>query len=241
MNVRFAALTVPGRVRPTNQDSVLALDGPRKGTYVFAVADGVGGLAGGAEASQRLVDALAAAANECGESLASCLDARTAAINTQLYEDGARSGRPSGTTLVAVIVQDGNFEVLHAGDSRAYLFRASQLHRLTEDHAWVAEQVRSGALTEAEAAESPHRNIITRCVGIEPSVEVDHRASEPCAPGDTFLLSSDGLHGLVTDDELAGALIENGPVNDVARHLVDMANDRGGTDNISVVLARVES
>jgi len=228
-------------VRPTNQDSVLALDGPRTGTYVFAVADGVGGLAGGAEASKRLVDALAAAAGECDGSLAACLRASAASVNAQLYEDGARSGRPSGTTLVAIAVQDGAFEVLHAGDSRAYVFRASQLHRLTEDHAWVAEQVRSGALTEAEAAESPHRNIITRCVGIEPSVDVDHRPPEPCIPGDTFLLSSDGLHGLVTDSELAGALAGNGPVNDLARRLVEMANDRGGTDNISVVIARVET
>jgi len=241
MNIRFAALTVPGRVRPTNQDSVLALDGPRKGSYVFAVADGVGGLTGGAEASRRLVEALAAAAGECEGSLSSCLDARIAATNAQLYEEGARTGRPSGTTLVAIVVDEGKFEVLHAGDSRAYLFRTAHLQRLTEDHAWVAEQVRAGALTEAEAAESPHRNIITRCVGIEPLLEVDHRPPEACSPGDLFLLSSDGLHGLVRDNELAEALGRDDPASDLARRLVNLANERGGTDNISVVLARVES
>ncbi len=240
MNIRFAALTAPGRVRPSNQDSVLALDGPRKGDYVFAVADGVGGLTGGAEASRSVVDDLAAAAAACDASLASCLEARLAATNAQLYEKGAQSGQPSGTTIVAVVVDDGSFEVLHAGDSRAYVFRSNRLNRLTEDHAWVAEQVRAGALTEAQAAESPHRNIITRCVGIEPLLEIERRPPEPCFPGDLFLLSSDGLHGLVRDDELAEILGGNDPVSDLTRRLVELANDRGGTDNISVVLARVE-
>jgi protein phosphatase len=238
--MRYASLTSVGRVRETNQDAVLAVNGPRPGVYVFAVADGLGGMAGGAEASSLVVDTLAAEATAIGNDLPLRLRQRLLDVNALIHADGAALGQPGGTTVVVVVVEGGRFEVLHAGDSRAYLLRSLRLERLTEDHSWVAEQVQAGLLTWAEAAVSPYRNIVTRAIGVEPEVAIDRRKPAPCLPGDVFLLCSDGLHGLVPDSDIGAALAGDDPPAELARRLVDMANERGGTDNISVVVARVE-
>lgn len=239
MKAEYVAQSVAGRVRPSNQDSVVALKGTAPGEYVFAVADGVGGLARGEEASRLAVEAVAAAVRDCSPLAVACLSGRLQDANRRIYDSGANKGDQAGTTIVAVVVQHARFVVLHAGDSRAYLWRQGTLERLTDDHAWVQEQVRAGVLTEEQAAHSPYRNVITRCLGIEPEIELEERPEAPLESGDVLLLCSDGLHGLATDAEIEAVLDNDGSVSLLAERLVALANGRGGTDNISVVLARL--
>jgi protein phosphatase len=124
--------------------------------------------------------------------------------------------------------------VIHAGDSRAYLFRDGKLKQLTDDHSWIAEQVRSGMLTEAEAKESQFRHVITRSVGFERDVEVD-AAAVVVQAGDCFLLCSDGMSNYVDGEELSRILASTW-FRRAPQLLIDIANDRGGDDNITVVV-----
>jgi serine/threonine protein phosphatase PrpC len=239
VKLQFAERTVVGNVRPSNQDAVLATRGAEPETWVFAVADGVGGLVDGAEASSSAIAALQAAAAGGGGPLAPRLEARLIECNSEVFNRGAATGRASATTIVVLCIERGQFSVLHAGDSRAYVLREGRILPLTEDHSWVADQVRSGALAAEDAATSPYRNVITRAVGVEPSLSLERSAGEPCKAGDCYLLCSDGLHGLVPDAGIAGAVAAGGDPDAIADRLVALANASGGTDNISVVVAIV--
>ena len=139
-----------------------------------------------------------------------------------------------GTTLTALLVHRGRAYVAHVGDSRCYLYRDGNCVQLTDDHTWVNEQVRAGALTKDEARDSKFRHIITRSVGFERDVMVDIHALA-IEPGDCFVLCSDGLSNVVEGDEIARILAANF-YRQVPSLLVGVANDRGGEDNITVVL-----
>jgi protein phosphatase len=139
-----------------------------------------------------------------------------------------------GTTLTAMLVHDGRAHLVHVGDSRAHILRDGKLIQLTEDHSWIAEQVRAGNLSEAEAKESKFRHIITRSVGFEREVEVDLLGLTVLA-GDCFLLCSDGMSNYVESAELERILTTTF-YGKIPRLLVDLANDRGGDDNVTVVL-----
>lgn len=241
MNLQYANQTSTGRVRSTNQDAMLALPGPEADSWVFAVADGVGGLVDGADASQSVVDAIENEVRSGSGPLAPRLEAALKQVNSDVFGQGAAMGRPRATTIVLVSIEHETFSVLHAGDSRAYLLRDGRLSRLTADHGWVAEQLRAGTMTAEQAENSPYRNVITRAVGVEPSVAVERREPAACLPGDVYLLCSDGLHGLVDDEKIQLFLAEKRPCEEIAAQLVDIANASGGTDNISVVVARVEA
>ncbi len=143
--------------------------------------------------------------------------------------------RGMGTTLSAIVYDDGHMYFVHAGDSRVYLFRDGKLRQLTEDHSWIWEQIKSGAMTEEEAKTSKFRHIITRSVGFEREIDVDTGVIAVQA-GDLFLLCSDGMSNYVETDELERILAANW-FRRVPQLLVDIANDRGGDDNITVVVA----
>ncbi|HTJ45964.1 MAG TPA: PP2C family serine/threonine-protein phosphatase [Kofleriaceae bacterium] len=145
--------------------------------------------------------------------------------------------RGMGTTLTAIMYEQGRMHVVHAGDSRCYLFRDGALRQLTEDHSWIAEQVRSGNMTEAEARESKFRHVITRSVGFERDVEVDSRGVS-VEPGDCYLLCSDGMSNHVDHGDLE-RLLASTWYRRAPQALVDMANQRGGDDNITVVVVMV--
>jgi len=144
-----------------------------------------------------------------------------------------------GTTLTALLYFDGQMHYAHAGDSRAYLFRDGRLEQLTEDHSWIWEQIKSGAMTEEEARESKFRHIITRSVGFEREVEVDC-GGLPVQAGDCFLLCSDGMSNYLENDELQ-EILRNNWLRRVPRLLIDLANDRGGDDNITVVVVHASN
>ncbi len=145
--------------------------------------------------------------------------------------------RGMGTTLTAMLYDDGRMHVVHAGDSRAFLFRDNQLQQLTEDHSWIWEQVKAGAMTEEEAKESKFRHIITRSVGFERDVEVDLLGVAVQA-GDCFLLCSDGMSNYVDNPELERLLSSNW-YRRAPQLLIDLANERGGDDNITVIVVYV--
>ncbi len=163
-----------------------------------------------------------------------------AAANAAVFQKASSSSRyrQMGTTLTMLYREGDTAYIAHVGDSRAYLFRAGALRRVTRDHSLVAKLVEEGEITEDEAMHHPQRNIILRALGLEPQVEVDVSAVK-IQPGDVFMIASDGLTGLVPDLSIASTLSEPSDPERWARLLVDMALEAGGTDNISVVVVRI--
>jgi protein phosphatase len=145
--------------------------------------------------------------------------------------------RGMGTTLTAVLLHAGKAHVVHAGDSRCYMFRDGQLRQLTDDHSWIAEQLRSGTISEAEAKASKFRHVITKSIGFEREIDADLK-SVPVSPGDCFLLCSDGMSNYVEHGELE-RIVAMTWYRRLPQQLIELANDRGGDDNITVVVGLV--
>jgi len=144
-----------------------------------------------------------------------------------------------GTTLVASLFYDNRVLVAHLGDSRLYLLRDGGLRQVTRDHSLLQEQIDSGLLTLEQAKNAQHKNLVTKALGIDPSVEPEIH-EYPTRPGDIYLLCSDGLCDMVEDDEIGATLQAlGGNLKLAAQQLVQMANDNGGRDNVSVILVRV--
>jgi len=242
LDILFAAKTDMGRVRENNEDKFdfYEPEGPEvsasKGAF-YAVADGMGGHSAGQIASElALKTIIRQYYRDTGSDVPQSLQSAIREANSLVYETARaipdRAGM--GTTLTAAIIRNDELFIAQIGDSRAYLLRDGRLHQLTEDHSWVAEQMRRGALTEEEAATSPFRNVITRCIGTRPTVEVDIRRFDLC-DRDTILLCTDGLSGCVSDAEIATVLSQNDP-SAAALRLVELSNENGGRDNITVVV-----
>jgi PPM family protein phosphatase len=157
------------------------------------------------------------------------------AIYNEAQGQPERSGM--GTTLTAAFFQDNQLNICHVGDSRAYLHREGKVRQLTEDHSWIQEQIRAGLIEPEDAMVSRFRNIITRSVGFEPTVEPD-LITLPVEAGDLLLLCSDGLSNYLDEKEIAEVLNAHAP-EEVGSALVDMANERGGDDNITCILIKV--
>lgn len=230
--MQTGAMTHVGAVRSRNEDSILAL--PDAGVWV--VADGMGGHEAGDFASQTIVGHLATIGRpaSAADLQARFLDRLQLAHDT-ILERARVSGNAPGATLAALLVCDGSFAAIWAGDSRVYLLRAGQFSQVTEDHSEVNELLRRGALTPEQAASWPRRNVITRAIGIgaAPQPELRHGA---LLAGDRFLICSDGLTEHVADGEMAEALSQHGP-QEAAEALVALTLARGARDNVSVVLA----
>ncbi|MEF2280282.1 PP2C family serine/threonine-protein phosphatase [Deinococcus sp. YIM 134068] len=227
-----------GRQRDVNQDAALALDLPGGG--LFAVADGMGGHAAGELAANLALDTLGQrylsgrGRTQPPERLAEAVQAANLAVVRHAV--GEYVGM--GTTLLAVLIDGGAALVAHVGDSRAYLLRGGELHRLTDDHSWVAEQLRLGHLTEEEARDHQWRSVVSNALGGEERVRLE-LFGLPLRAGDRLLLCSDGLNGVLTDPQLLALLVRPGAPDHVARLLVDAANDAGGPDNITAVVVDV--
>ena len=246
MQIEYIALSDMGCLRNNNEDSVLAV--PEHGLVVLA--DGMGGHNAGEVASRMAVTRIA---EQLGEWLpdnsgASLRDLRRAmavsvdAANRSIFEAANTNAdcHGMGTTLVMAVVHQGEMVLGHVGDSRAYLWREGQLKQLTRDHSLLQEQIDSGLLTLAEAAMSSNHNLVTRALGVEDLVllDVQHR---PLEDGDLYLLCSDGLTDMLEDEEIAQELTANAMLDTKmrAQRLIDLANEHGGRDNISVALIQV--
>lgn len=244
--LRIAQLSDVGRVRDHQEDAcgvfkpsdqaLLA----RRGE-LFVVADGMGGHNAGEVASQlalnELQQAYYADANpDIQASLAQALQTANQAIYQLSRADARQMGM--GTTAALAVVHNQNVFVSNVGDSRVYLIRGGQITQITRDHSWVDEQVRAGVLTPEQARTHPQRNIITRALGTGPAVEPDFYNGN-LQLGDVLVLCSDGLTGHVADQEILLIAGEN-PPNVAAQRLIDLANERGGSDNITAIVVRAE-
>lgn len=242
-----AALTDVGLVRrgKVNEDSYCALEltSPRP-LWLWAVADGVGGYEAGDVASRMAVEILSQsvrAAWENGGAPAVFLGQAIRTVNEAiLAESERRQAEGMGTTLTAVVFDGEYLYVGHTGDTRAYLIRGGSIRQLTDDHSLVGELVRKGSLTESEAMQHPQRNVITHALGLEPEARVDV-FKERAESGDRVVVCSDGLTGLVSAEEIMNTVLAGTDLNAAVSQLVAMSNERGGYDNITVVVADIGS
>ncbi len=229
-----AAATDVGRVRLDNEDAFL-VEPP-----VYAIADGMGGHRGGAEAAKLAIRALASRASALGsadgEALVEALVDANRAILLAADEDDALRGM--ATTCTAALVRGRVAHIAHVGDSRAYILHEGRLAQLTDDHSVVAQLVREGQLSPEEAAVHPRRSVIFRALGTEPDVQVD-TVDVVLDADDRLLLCSDGLTGMLGDDEIAAVLREVADTGLAVEALVAAANTAGGADNITAVLVDV--
>jgi protein phosphatase len=242
-SLEITSLTDPGTVRSHNEDSVAA--STKAGLAILA--DGMGGYNAGEVASGMAVTMLSAGLESAlrtrGEekNTAALVASEIQKANEAIYR--AAGSQPQyagmGTTLVLALFRDNRVTVAHVGDSRLYRLRGERLTQVTRDHSFLQEQIDSGAITREDARLSHNKNLVTRALGVDPTVEVDMAELE-VLPGDLYLLCSDGLNDMVGDEDIQLALTTLGANLELAaRQLVQMANDNGGRDNVSVILVRV--
>lgn len=238
-----AVRTDLGRVRETNEDAWLA--DPRIGA--FGVADGMGGHAAGEVAAGIAADTLLetlrrlppdARAEAARQALVEGITRANERILAEAEREPGRAGM--GTTVtVLVLLAEGRWALGHVGDSRAYLLRNGTLRRLTEDHTWVQGLVEKGRLSDEQARLHPRSSLLTRALGTEARVSVDIQDGE-LAPGDRFLLCSDGLTGMVPETRLSEIAREEDDVESLSERLLSAALEAGGTDNVTVLVVSVQ-
>lgn len=244
----IASATDVGRKRSGNEDShaLWVSDDPAvraKQGLLLVVCDGMGGANAGEVASQLAVDTVVQVvrdgtlAEDPGQVLREAVESANGAVHSQATANSEQRGM--GTTCTALVLRGREVWIGHVGDSRAYLVRGDKVTRLTKDHSLVAELVEKGHLTEAEAKHDHRRNVVTRSVGALDHVQVDaERVVDQLKPGDTLVICSDGLHGQVTDYEI-GMIAGEQPPAEACAGLIDLANERGGPDNITAIVARL--
>jgi serine/threonine protein phosphatase PrpC len=233
----YAARTDTGRARSANEDSYWVH------SPLFVLADGMGGAQAGEVASRTAVEVFSQTGGlpdgpgTYEERLAELVARANVEVHAQAQSDEQFAGM--GTTLTVAYVGEDDLAIAHVGDSRFYVLRDGELSQLTDDHSLVGELVRRGQISAEEAEDHPQRSIITRALGIEGEVVVDH-FSWPVRDGDVFLLCSDGLTGMVPDAKVAAIIGAAPSLAAAAQQLIAAANEAGGRDNITVILFRVE-
>jgi protein phosphatase len=246
VNWNSAGLTDRGRRRPRNEDSLLV----RPASRIYAVADGMGGHAAGNVASRTAIDVLVRAFLRAPSPRirAATLSRRMLGVfddaNRAILEHAAahRECAGMGTTLTAFSPLAGTAQcvIAHVGDSRAYRLRAGELTQLTRDHTWVQQQVEAGMLTPDQARHHPLASVLSRVLGTDSVGPADTLVAD-AAPGDVFLLCSDGLTTMLDDSDVLAILNQPLTLEQRAQALIDDANQRGGVDNITVVLLAADS
>lgn len=247
----IASATDPGMVRSHNEDSIAS--DAAKGLVVLA--DGMGGYNAGEVASgmattviatelQRLLEQRPPYVNDPnGKAVAeSILREQIAKANTSIYQASQSQPQYSGmgTTLVMALFYDNKLSVAHIGDSRLYRQRGDEFKQVTKDHSLLQEQIDAGMITPEQAKKSANKNLVTKALGIDPAVDAEIHEYD-ASVGDIYLLCSDGLCDMVSDEDIAMALQTLGANLQLCAHqLVQMANDNGGRDNVSVILVRVK-
>jgi protein phosphatase len=250
LRIDACALTDLGRVRKNNEDAYhtdAELD-------LYVLSDGMGGQAHGEIASRMAVETIVAHCRESDSDTATTwfgerradlcersnrLASAVRLANLRIYESACQHPEREGmgATIVAAWLDDRRLSLAHVGDSRAYLLRGGSLEQLTADHSLVAEHVRRGVMTPREAEASQLQNILVRALGTQDHVDVDVD-EQILLEGDTLLLCSDGLTHMVTDPEIASTLITFQPAQAAAKRLIDLANEYGGLDNVTVIVIR---
>lgn len=240
--------TDTGQVRTKNEDSSGAFEPEdskvrtEKGS-LYIVADGMGGHRGGEVASRLAVDTIRAEYYSAPEAdPQAALSAAFQKANRLIFDKstGDQTFFGMGTTCTAMVIMEDTAYFAHVGDSRAYLFREGTLRRITRDHSLVEDMIRAGMITPAEARVHPQRNVITRSLGVKDSIQPDHPESPfQIQEGDIFLICSDGLTSQVDDSTIQTVLAEKQPA-EACNHLITLANQHGGTDNITIQIIEVK-
>ena len=249
--IEFGSATHVGRVRSNNEDNYRVVPALK----LFVLSDGIGGQANGEVASAMAVETIVTHCLELstggsiynGDEPRTEISDRTAdlaraaylanrAIHAASVSDPELQGM--GATVVAAWIDGLRLSLVHVGDSRAYLLRGGDLASLTADHTLVAEQVRNGILTLEQAQTNPLRRMLIRALGVRAEVEIDIHEQELC-DGDALLLCTDGLTGMVPESEITDVLLHEPDAQNAADRLVASANDHGGEDNVTVILARI--
>jgi len=251
LQIESGARTDVGRVRKNNEDCY-SID---SSLQLYVLSDGMGGEAHGEVASKLAVQTVLTHCKQAENSRATPIfgesspeiSERTNRLasaihlaNRKVFETAASNPeqRGMGATIVGAWIEGQRLSLAHVGDSRAYLLRAGSMVQLTADHSLVAEKVRVGILTPQEADASEMQSVLTRAVGTNSTVEVD-TDEQALLMGDSVLLCSDGLTRMVTDPEIASTLLTSATSQDAAERLVDLANENGGVDNVTVIVLRV--
>lgn len=242
LSYEFCALSDRGRVRSNNEDAVSVLEDAQ----IVVLADGMGGYNAGEVASSMATEFIgtemarwlsevgpAASASDVRRALEICVTNANYAILSAALAHSEYAGM--GTTLVVGVFQQERLILGHIGDSRCYRLRDGALQQITRDHSWLQEQIDAGLLSPEEAAASGYRNLVTRALGVDAAVQVEINEF-PVQAGDLFILCSDGLTDMVEDDALAEMACMPLALPDKASRLVELANNLGGRDNISVLL-----
>jgi protein phosphatase len=247
-----ATRTDIGRTRTVNEDNVTSVipedahTMTQKGA-LFVVADGMGGYTQGDVASELAIHTIRDAYyRDTNDDIAVSLRKAVEQANLRIFERNKVQFKDAteeitqkgmGTTCVAAVLKDNTVYVANAGDSLAYLIRAGQMRQIAENHSWVAEQVRTGRMTQAEADAEGKGNVITRCLGVENTVDV-YVGTEQVQDRDILVLCTDGLHNQVSEDEIRTLVEQYGP-EESAQRLIAHANENGGSDNITAVVIRI--
>ena len=242
MHFTCAARTDVGIVRSGNEDNYLML----ADRGIFIVADGMGGHAAGEVASEMAVRIISReigslrglSDDEGAERFRTAIRTANDAIFARTLSEHDKRGM--GTTVTALVLQPKRYLIGQVGDSRAYLLRGQQLSQLTKDHSYVQEQVDAGLLTPEQARVHPYSNVITRCVGASVDVTPDIYIGT-LEEGDILLLASDGLTGMLEDEQLTRILTADGGPQHWVDRMVTEANRRGGLDNITAIVIRIDS
>ena len=231
MAISAVVLSDIGRVRSRNEDSFLV----DADANLYAVADGMGGHAAGDVASQTAIAAFHAAFLETRSMLVAMKSANRAVLERSAAESHLLG---MGTTLTGVHIFGTSAFIAHVGDSRLYLLRGAQLDQLTRDHTVAQDRVEQGSLTRRDAMRHPMSSMLTRALGLRPEVEIDVFQHDILA-GDQLLICSDGLTGMVEDEDLCAMLLQEKKPDEIAAELIEAANVRGGADNITALLVIV--
>ncbi len=255
MRVDYFGKTDVGKKREKNEDSLLINYDPAQDCGLFMVADGMGGHLGGEFASRIAVKTV-------GDTIKQLLEDPEATLlkdiafdrgdpgetvkyairlaSQKIFEEAARNPglRGMGTTSVVLLIQNGKGYIAHVGDSRAYLVQQNRIQQLTTDHSLVAEQLKAGFITPEEMKNHKYRNIITRSVGFQSDVDIDLLIRD-LEKGDRFVLCSDGLTNMIEDADILKIVSKNDPKTSCQK-LVEMANKKGGDDNVTVIVTSIE-
>jgi protein phosphatase len=228
--------TDKGLVRKENEDAFCI----EKDVGLLAIADGMGGHASGEVASKMAIEILKESVKKEGEPLPDRLSSGVKLANRAIYEAAQSQSQLNGmgTTLTALQLNGNRLSIAHVGDSRAYLIRGGVIEQITDDHTIVSEQVARGMITREEAARSDMRNILSRALGIAPEVDMDME-EVTVSEGDRLVLCSDGLSELISDDEILSEVRSNRRPDLACSELVNLANQRGGNDNITVIVVHL--
>lgn len=241
----MASVSDMGRVREVNEDSFCCTE-LSSGISLMIVADGMGGHNAGEVASGIAVRTLSqyllerASEGMSGDQLAEVLQEGIQKANSDIYASSLGKSEYSGmgTTVTSAVISYDRMVVGHVGDSRAYILKDGRLKRITRDHSLVEELVMNGTITEEQAMHHPQKNIITRALGVDGIVDIDIQRVDIRA-GDTVLLCTDGLTNMLEEDRIERVLVQTQNPDDAAHRLVQMANEAGGQDNVTVLLAKV--